>query len=223
MFESTPAVVIQPASTPSALPSVAGPAALPGPVSAVGSTTAPTAQSAQVVYESRLFLPGTNYETAWESVVDVVDDYFEIEREEPVRLLGNVLTEGRIDTRPEIGATLLEPWRRSSVGFSERLESTLQSIRRYAQIRVLPGDGGFWVNVAVFKELEDVVQPENSTVGAATFRGDTSFVRVETPVGQQEVHRGWIQLGRDPILEQEMLGELQGRYGTSPISVLTGL
>lgn len=223
MYESTPAVVIQPASNPTACPTAAGPAVLSGPVSGVGPAIAPAAEPLQVVYESKVFLPGTNYEAVWESVVDVVDDYFQIEREEPVRLLGNVLTEGRIDTRPEIGATLLEPWRRSSIGFYERLESTLQSIRRYAQVRVIPGDRGFWVHVAVFKELEDVLQPENSTVGAATFRGDTSFVRVETPVGQQEVHRGWIQLGRDPILEQEMLGELQSRYGTSPISVPTGL
>lgn len=181
----------------------------------------PVVQPAAVVCESRILLPGTNYEATWDSVVDVVDDYFRIEQEEPVRLLGNILTEGRILTRPEVGATIFEPWRRDSVGLAQRVESTLQSIRRYAEVRVLPGEGGLWVEVAVFKELEDVVQPERATAGAATFRNDTSFVRVETPVGQQEVHHGWIQLGRDLALEQEILAELQARYGAAPMSVIT--
>jgi hypothetical protein len=38
--------------------------------------------------------------------VDAVDDYFRIEREERVRLIGGVLTEGRIDTFPITGSTV---------------------------------------------------------------------------------------------------------------------
>jgi hypothetical protein len=210
------APTVQPTPMMPGLPASAAPAILPGPI-----TTVPAVQPAVVIAESRTFLPGTNYEATWDAVVDVVDDYFDIEQEEPVRLLGNTLTEGRILTRPEIGATIFEPWRRTSVGLYQRVESTLQSIRRYAEIRVMPGEGGFWVEVAVFKELEDVIQPERATAGAATFRNDSSLVRVETPVGQQEVHQGWIQLGRDPVLEQEMLAVLQSRYGSTPLRVFT--
>lgn len=216
-----PALEPIPAAPGMGLPPSAAPAVLPGTVAGIPATTVPGVQPAAVMYESRVFLPGTNYEAAWDVVVDVVDDYFDIEQEEPVRLVGNILTEGRILTRPEVGATIFEPWRRTSVGFYQRFESTLQSIRRYAEIRVVPGEGGLWAEVTVFKELEDVVQPEQATAGAATFRNDSSFVRVETPVGEQEVHHGWIQLGRDPVLEQEILAELQARYGGVPLPAFT--
>ena len=42
-------------------------------------------------------------------------------------------------------------------------------MRRRAVVRVIPAQGGHWVDVAVFKELEDVVKPEHATAGAATF------------------------------------------------------
>lgn len=176
-----------------------------------------------MVCESRVLLPGANPECVWETVVDVVDDYFEIDREEPVRVLDTVATEGRLDTFPTVGSTLFEPWRHDSVGAYQRLESTLQSIRRYARVRVLPGAQGFWVDVTVFKELEAVAQPENATTGAATFRNDSSLTRVEAPVGQQEVHAGWIPLGRDLALEHQILAEIQARFGTLPLRVPTPL
>jgi hypothetical protein len=181
---------------------------------------APIGEPIQMLAENPVFLPGTNHEFAWETLVDVVDDYFQVAHEEPMRLLGNVLTEGRLETLPEVGATLFEPWRRDSVGSEQRLESTLQSIRRYAQVRAIPAEGGFWFEVAVFKELEDVVQPENSTAGAAIFRNDSSLVRVESPVGEQEINRGWIPLGRDSALEQEMIAELQARYGSAAVRAI---
>jgi len=143
--------------------------------------------------------------------VDVVDDYFAIEREEPVRLIGNTPTEGRLDTFPKVGATIFEPWLHDSANSSERIESTLQSIRRRAVVRVIPAEQGYWVDVAVYKELEDVVQPERSTAGAATFRYDDTLTRVATAVGEQEVSEGWIPQGRDTALEQRIIAQLQAR------------
>ena len=93
----------------------------------------------------------------FDGVADVISQYFRIEHEEPVRLLFNTLTEGRIDTFPQPGATLLEPWYHDSADSYERLESTLQSIRRYAVVKVIPAqNGGFWIDVAVYKELENM-------------------------------------------------------------------
>ncbi|NUQ64330.1 MAG: hypothetical protein HUU20_17820, partial [Pirellulales bacterium] len=154
-----------------------------------------------------------NHEVVWETVVDVVDDYFRIADEEPVRLIGNLLTEGRLETLPETGATVFEPWRRDSASGYERLESTLQSIRRYAVVRVMPAGQGFRVEVNVFKELEDVAQPDQTTAGDATFRYDTSLTRIVNPVGEQEIHEGWIPKGRDLALEQELIGQLLARFG----------
>ncbi len=157
-----------------------------------------------------VFVPIPDHVTAWEIVVDVIDDYFKIEREEPVRLIGNTLTEGRIDTFPKTAATLLEPWHYDSVGQFEQMEATLQSMRRRAVVRVTPIEGGHMVDVAVYKELEDVARPEHATAGAATFRYDGSLTRVVNPAGEQEINEGWINLGRDVALQQQIIRHLGG-------------
>lgn len=175
--------------------------------------TMPPRQAAPVYYDNPTLLRVSDHERAWETLVDVVDDYFKIKQEEPVRLVGSVLTEGRLETFPAVGSTFFEPWRRDSVGPYEKLESTLQSIRRRATVRVVPAQDGYWVDLAVFKELEEVSRPAHAAAGAATFRNDTSLRRVADPVGGQEIHRGWIDLGRDLALEQQMIAELQGRIG----------
>lgn len=180
--------------------------------------TNPAWQTTNVLHDNPALLPVADPELAWEAVVDVVDDYFKIEREEPARMVGNVATQGRLDTFPTIGSTLFEPWHGDSVGPYERLESTLQSIRRYARVRVIPARGGYLVDVAVFKELEDVVRPAHSTAGAATFRYDSSLTRVVNPVGEQEIHKGWIPMGRDTALEQQIVEQLVSRMGPPPAS-----
>jgi hypothetical protein len=169
-------------------------------------------------YENPAFIAYKNHEALWEIVTDAVDDYFDIESQQPVRVVGDVITEGRIDTRPSVSSTLLEPWRRDTANLYEKVESTLQSMRRFASIRVRPADNGFWVEVAVYKELENLGQPEYSTAGGATLRNDTSLTRVVNPVGAQEVHQGWIAMGRDPALEQQMICQIQSRLsGETPM------
>jgi len=184
---------------------------------------APPSGPMPVLYDNPVLLPVADHKFAWEAVVDVTDDYFKIEREEPVRLVGDVLTAGRLDTFPTGGATLLEPWRGDSVGRYERIESTLQSMRRRAEVRVSPVAGGYEVEVVVWKELEDVVQPEHATAGAATFRYDDTLTRVVNPVAGQEVNCGWIPQGRDAALEQRILGELMARCGRLPVRALPPL
>src|SRR5262245_3588233 len=78
------------------LPGCAGLFRLPG-----GAAPAPI--------ENPLFVPPLDREFLWNQTVDAVDDYFRIEREERVRLVAGVLTEGRIETFPVTGSTLFEP------------------------------------------------------------------------------------------------------------------
>ncbi len=167
-----------------------------------------------VAQNNPAFLPVADPHLAWETVVDTVDDYFKIEREEPVRQIGGTLTEGRLDTFPQVSPTLLEPWRPDATGRYERLENTLQSLRRRAVARVIPTQGGYLVDVAVFKELEDVVQPERATAGKATFRYDDTLRHVVNPIGEQQITEGWIPQGRDPLLEQKILADLLSRATT---------
>ena len=121
-----------------------------------------------VAYDNPILVPSPDAQYVFATVADVVGDYFKIDHEEPVRLLGAMLTEGRIDTFPKVGATIFEPWDHDSADNYERVESTLQSIRRIARVRVVPSREGFWVEVVVFKELENLLQPEYATAG----RGD---------------------------------------------------
>jgi hypothetical protein len=161
-----------------------------------------------------LYVPMSDREFLWNQLVDTLDDDFRIASEERVRLLGGVLTEGRIETFPLTGATWLEPWRTDSTYGGERLYSTLQSTRRRAVARVLPQtDGGYLVEVAVYKELEDVDRPEFSTVDTEQLRHDGTL---DTPGRTVPLHPqtlGWIALGRDFTLEQRILSKLRGRLG----------
>lgn len=195
-----------------------GPALVAPPVANTTILQPSAAQPAPgAVSANPIYIPVTNQDWAWEQIVDVVDDYFRIERENRVQLVGHVLTEGRIDTFPQIGATLPELHRPDSVGRYNRWESTFQTIRRRSVLRVIPEQGGYLVDIAVYKELEDLPHPENATAGAATFRNDNSLVSsVSEPVSRTRLSKHWIPLGRDVAVEQQMLAEIQARLaGTS--------
>lgn len=164
-------------------------------------------------------MPAIDRDFFWDQLVDVVDNYFEIEREQRVRLEGDIVTAGRIDTFPQTGATFLEPTRGDAANAYERLEGTLQSIRRLALVQVTPAAEGYLVEVAVYKELEDVSRPDHATSGSAIFRHDTTQRNLVEPVGQQPTNAGWIPLGRDAALEQRMLSQLLARLGVPPGAV----
>lgn len=168
----------------------------------------------------QVFVPCQDSEFVYKQVVDVVDDYFRIQEEEHVRVVGDTAIEGRIDTYPVVGATLLEPWRRDTAGY-ERLESTLQTTRRTARVRLIPTPGGHLVEFAVYKELEDLLKPERTTAGAATFRNDSSVARYNEPVLDQAVTTGWIGQGRDTDLERRMVANLARKMG--PIGVVPAM
>lgn len=162
---------------------------------------------------SQTMIPIADPDYVWDETVDVVDNYFRIEKETRTKIIGATRTEGRIDTFPEISATLLEPWRFDVADSYDRLESTLQTIRRRALVRVIPAGNGYVIDVAVFKELEDLPKPEQSPVGAATFRNEMSVSRFNEPINAQPLSQGWISLGRDTALEQKILCKLQARFG----------
>ena len=172
--------------------------------------------------ENPLLLPVRDREFAWNQIVDTIDNYFKIEHEDRVRLVGDLLTEGRIDTYPAVASTLLEPWRSDSTPGFERLHSTLQSIQRQASVHVTPGENSYLVQVAVFKYLEVVDRPEHATVGAATPRHDASLASNRRQTRFDSLARlEWIRIGRDVALEQRILAELHARLvDASPPGVL---
>lgn len=161
--------------------------------------------------ENPLLVTATDRDFLWNTIVDTVDDYFKVQSEERVRLVGGVLTEGRIVTFYAPASTYLEPWRQDSSSGYERLHATLQTIRRRASVRVTPAPNGYQIEVIVDKELEDLNRPEQSTAGQSTLRHDGTLVRMEGPVVIAPQTLGWIPLGRDATLEQRILLQLRSK------------
>ena len=146
-----------------------------------------------------------------EQISDELDDYFRILREERIRMHDGILSEGRIETHPKIGSTLLEPWRRDSLVGFERLHATLQTVRRFAKVRVVPAGDHYQVDLQVFKELEDLEQPMGSGISGQILRTDSTLDIDREGLGLADPSNGWIPLGRDVLLEQQILRNIQTR------------
>ncbi len=203
----------------------------PLPEGTVIGPTGPVAPGAPPAVRNSAVIPPLDAEVIWKQMVDVADDYFKVQAEQRVVFANGVPTEGRIDTFPQTGATLLEPWRADSIGFQERLESTLQSIRRIGTMRLTPDPNGWRIEVMVNKEVEHLARPMRATTGGASFRNDDSLYRYGTPLptlGQQvgdqprpvaapTPNLGWIPIGRDPLLEQRMLSKVLAKLGVAPL------
>lgn len=156
----------------------------------------------QPVSENPLIVPSADFESIWRETVAAVDVYFDIRSEN--RLARTIVTD------PMIGATLLEPWRGDSVGLDERLESTLQTIRRFARVQIDPVPGrGYAVKVEVRKELEDLPKPDRQSAGRAVFNNDFPVNRTREIVGPVPVPLQWIPRGRDYKLEQVILNKIK--------------
>ena len=153
------------------------------------------------VMPNPLVVRATSFDAAWDATVHALDEYFEIDEE-------NRLAR-RITTFPITGATLVEPWRGDSVGFEQRLESTLQTIRRFAIARVEPAPDGFAIRVEVYKQLEFLDRPERQTGGIATFPQDFPIDRTREIVGPTPAPLGWIDKGTDTALEQKILDRVR--------------
>ena len=203
----------------------------PLPAGTIIESTGPMYPSPLAMPANSVLIPPLAAEVVWCQLVNVTDDFFKIRSEQRVVFAQGIPTEGLITTFPQTGATLLEPWRGDSVGFHERLESTLQSIRRIASIRLIPDPGGWRVEVAVQKELENLRKPMHATAGGATFRNDDSLYRYGTPLpvlGQRVGDQprpvatptrtdGWIPLGRDSLLERKILDKVLTRLGVAQV------
>lgn len=149
-----------------------------------------------------IHVPTANQEVLWERVIDVLHEYhFELAREDR--------QDGLIETKYKVGASLQEPWHRDAVGFQNRLEGTLQSIRRRVIVRLIPDESGYLVSVEAFKEIEDLDGLAANSAGGATFQEATPLQRDLNVVVGQSAPSGWIPLGRDPLLEHDVMMRLR--------------
>jgi hypothetical protein len=157
-----------------------------------------------VCVENPVYVPQGPYAYAlvFEKVIDVVADYFEISYSNRY--------DGRIETFPRIAPGLERPWQPGSPDFHQRLLATLQTIRYRAMVLIKPADdGGFFVDVKVYKELEDLPRPTRATAGAAAFRSDNTVERQYEVIDPTVFETTWVPLGRDLQIEQVMLQRLK--------------
>ena len=159
--------------------------------------------AARNLVENPLIVPAIDYETVHRASVIAVDQYFDIASEDRVQR--------KITTQNKTGATLLEPWESDSVGFHERLECTLQTIRRFAVITINPAPTGqgWAVKVVVYKELEDLVQPDRQAIGRAVFNNQWPINRTREVIAPQQAPAYWISRGQDHNLEQAILAKIK--------------
>jgi hypothetical protein len=155
-----------------------------------------------------------------DQISDEIDNHFRIYREERIRVVDSVMSEGWIETHPKIGGTLLEPWKTDSTPGFEKLHASLQTVRRFAKIRVLPAANSYRVDVKVFKELEDLEQPIGSAVRSAPLRHYNTLDQIiDDEFATDGIDRnrksGWIPMGRDFSLEQQILENIQQRLTKS--------
>lgn len=163
-----------------------------------------------------LELPPARDDFVWAQVVDAVDDYFRIAKEQPVQNRPGMVLDGRLETTYRVGSSIFEPWRKDSTPGFERLQSTLQSIRRRAILTVRPNGAGYVIEVVVQKDLEDTDRSQYATETTAGVRHDGTIVRQNDYFASSPVTLGWIPLGRDASLEQAILRDIFQRITQPP-------
>lgn len=168
-----------------------------------------------------LFVKTQDAQSLWDAIVDVIDDYYVIELENPVRAYdqtsgdGHVYhyqTEGRLDTKPSIVGGVGEPWRKNSAECGEKWFATLQTVRSNAVVRVVPESGGYFVYLAVYEEIEDLPRPMGSRVGTDMQYND-DLSKLQQTIGERQRSKGWIPVGRNKEQESRILKEIGWRCG----------
>lgn len=169
--------------------------ALTGGCMTSGSSNLPATNAVQISADQR--------DPMWERAVSVLNrNHFQIVRESKL--------EGLIETEYRAGASLLEPWHPDSVGYHARLESTLQSIRRRVTVFMQSSAPGLMtVSVRVDKEIEDLPGLAANYEGGATFPEAQPLNRDLDQVVGQTGPSQWLNIGRDPLLEHQILSQIQ--------------
>lgn len=150
--------------------------------------------------ENPAFVPlgPPSYGFVFEQTLDSLDDIYEISYANRY--------DGRIETFPVVAPGIFQIWKAGSPSLENRLQSSFQSIRHRAVVSIQSAqDGGFFVDVKVYRDLEDVPKPIKGAIGGAAFRADSTVERQFEVVEAGTSSSRWIPIGRDPYLEQLIL------------------
>ncbi|MCS7160066.1 MAG: hypothetical protein RMJ19_06305 [Gemmatales bacterium] len=166
----------------------------------------PTLLAPEMTVENPLFVPQAHlpqaYELVFRKTTNAIATYF------PIAYSNRY--DGRIETAYVVSAGWLEPWQFGPYDKYEATESTLQSIRRRCLATIFPAEaGGYYVEVKVYKELEDLARPVYASAGAVLTRLEETPGRAFVLPAQLPPTERWIPMGRDQALEQLILLRLK--------------
>lgn len=118
--------------------------------------------------------------------------------------------DGRIESNPRTSPGLGLFFLAGSTDPAERLLSTLQSYRHRASVVIQPAENsGFFIQVIVYRELEDLPRPTRATAGAVLYNRQNSVDRQFEVVDPTVYETTWIPKGRDAHIEQSILRSLR--------------
>jgi len=129
---------------------------------------------------------------------------------------------GFIRTRPLAGAQFFEFWRSDNVGALNSLEANLHSIRRIVQLDIShhdlpggkPGSGGqlcIGCNVKVYRMSLPERQVSSGARAYRMFSKSTASMQRLELNPEQKKGMAWVDLGREPRLETEILKRIEKR------------
>lgn len=150
------------------------------------------------------FVPGAQspeaYKRLFTKCLDVLGEYFELDAANTSRYGGT------IRCLPRIAPGIEQPWKPGSPDLYQRMLAFCQTYRHRAMIDITTGqDGGYFVDVRVYRELEDLAAPSRATAGEATYRLVPTIERANTVLDPAQAEATWIPMGRDTPLEQVIL------------------
>lgn len=120
---------------------------------------------------------------------------------------------GVITTQPQTSQHWFEFWRSDVATFRDAMESSLNPIRRWAEVTFTREEDGTWSEVAVVVHKERLSSPDrqfNSTGSAYQYFGDS----LPATTGHYRVTISddrWLDLGRDAAMEDRLLREITRR------------
>lgn len=156
--------------------------------------------------ENPLFIPQAHesqaYELVFRKTTDAIAAFF------PIAYSNRY--DGRIETDYLVSAGWLEPWNPLPYDKYEVTETTLQSVRRRCVATIVPAEaGGYYVEVKIYKELEDLARPAYAGAGAVVPRLEETPGRIYVTTTATPAPKQWIPVGRDYAFEQVILLRLK--------------
>ena len=154
--------------------------------------------------ENPLALRGVDADTAESEARRVLEELrFEIEYPEA--------SKGRIATRGLTGASWFEFWRGDTIGAEQRIESSLHTTRRRVTVAITPVASGSEVFVQVTKERLTAPNQGPESIGQTYSLYDFEISKMFEPDEVAPTYNKWLDVGRDDLLEQEILARLERR------------